>query len=125
METKCRPSDSGSGGTDTTAFIQCINGRDTQIKELWCLDLDRISCEVHPTARLDIVSVTVWEFFNNYLSKMDAESRLLDKFKSTTESKFWYCMTNPEEVDFHTSPISWLKLRMQGGAVPIIPIITG
>ena len=42
MGTICRPSDSVSGGTDTTASIQCTNGLDPEINELWCLGLYRI-----------------------------------------------------------------------------------
>ena len=47
-----RTSDSSSRGTDTTAFIQYINGRETQINELWCLGLDRICRKIHPTAHV-------------------------------------------------------------------------
>ena len=39
-----RPTDSGSGGTEATAFIQYINGQDPQIQELWFLGLDGICC---------------------------------------------------------------------------------
>ena len=59
MGTICRPSDYGSMGTETTAFIQCINGRDPQINELWCLGLDGIFREVHPTKRTDIPDGTI------------------------------------------------------------------
>ena len=50
MGSICMPLDSVSGGTDVTAFIQCVDGREPQIHELWYLGLDVIVREVHPTA---------------------------------------------------------------------------
>ena len=47
-----RPLNHGVGGTKATAFIQYINGQEPQIYELWCLGLDGIRREVHPTARV-------------------------------------------------------------------------
>ena len=64
-----RPSDSDSRGTDPTAFIQCINGRDPQIHKLWWLGLDRICRVVHPTARAEVPARTIREFVTNYLAE--------------------------------------------------------
>ena len=69
MGTIHMPSDYGSGGTDTTAFIQLINGREHQINELLCLGLDGICHEAHPTARVEIPYGTVGEFVTNYLAE--------------------------------------------------------
>ena len=49
-------------GTEATAFIKCINGRDPQINELWCLGLDGICRKVHTKARVEVPSGTVGEF---------------------------------------------------------------
>ena len=69
MGTIHRPLDSGSGGTENNAFIQCINGRDPQINKLWYLGLDRICCEVNPAVRVEILAGTVGEFVTDYLAE--------------------------------------------------------
>ena len=46
--------DSGGRATNTTVFIQCINDWEPQIHKLWCVVLDRICREIHPTACVDI-----------------------------------------------------------------------
>ena len=61
-----RPFYSGSGGNDATSFIQCINGREPRIHELWCLGFDGISWKVHPTARVDVTDGTMGEFVTDY-----------------------------------------------------------
>ena len=68
-----RPLDSGIRGTETTAFVQCINGQEPQINKLWCLCLDRICREVDPIVRVDIPDGTVSEFVADYFSEMDIE----------------------------------------------------
>ena len=68
MGTIRRPSDSVSGVTEATAFIQCINDREPQIHELWCLGLDGIGRKVCPTARVEATAGTIGEFVTNYLA---------------------------------------------------------
>ena len=63
------PSNYGSGGPETGALIHCVNGRETQIHELLCWDIDGIFREVHPTVRVDIPSGTVGEFVTENLSE--------------------------------------------------------
>ena len=46
------PSNSDSGSTKDTTLIQCADGRDHQIHELWCLGLNKTSQKFHPTAQL-------------------------------------------------------------------------
>ena len=91
-----RPSDSGSDSTEATTFIQCVDGLEPLIRELWCLGLDGISREVHPTELVDVTAGTVGEFVTNYLS----------------------------EVGFRLFATCWLALRPQGGEVGTIPIRT-
>ena len=64
-----RPTNPGSRSTEDTAFIQCVDGRDTQIQEWWCLGLDNITQEFHPTAQVEVVSGTVGEYTINYLAE--------------------------------------------------------
>ena len=54
-----KQSDSGSGSTEFTAFIQCVGGREPQIYELWSRVLDKIIYGVHPTAQLEVTDETV------------------------------------------------------------------
>ena len=81
-------SDSGSGSTETTVLIQCINGRDPQINKLWCLGLDSIYREIHSTAYVEILGGTVREFITDYLAEMDVKLRLSENFLSTSPSNF-------------------------------------
>ena len=69
MGTICRTLDSGRRGTEATAFIQYINGKEPQIHELWCLGLERIICEVHATLRVEVTVENVGEFVTNYLAE--------------------------------------------------------
>ena len=53
-----RPSDPGIRGIEDTEFIQYIDGREPQIPKLWCLGLDNITQEFHPTAQGEAVAGT-------------------------------------------------------------------
>ena len=63
-----RPFDYGSRDPDPGTFIQCVDGRETMIQELWCPRIDGICHEVHPTACIDIPTVTIRELVTKYLS---------------------------------------------------------
>ena len=70
---RCRPmgyirriSNPGSGGTEYTKFIWCVDVREPQINKLWCLGLDNITHEVHLTAHVQVVSGTMGEFTTDY-----------------------------------------------------------
>ena len=52
-------SDSGGRDTDPGALIQYLEGREPIIHELWCHGLEGLCHEFHPTARIDIPTVTV------------------------------------------------------------------
>ena len=69
MGTIRRPQDYVSGGTEATSFIQCVGGREPQIHEFWCLDLEGISRKFHPTARVEVTAGTAGEFLTNHLSE--------------------------------------------------------
>ena len=57
-----KPSNYVIGGPDTGNFIQCINGWDPQIHELWFWNINGICCEVHLTACVEIPSGTAIKF---------------------------------------------------------------
>ena len=64
-----RPSYYGRESTEGTVFIQCVDGRETQINELWFLDLYGIIRKVHLTACVEVPSETVRYFVTNYLDE--------------------------------------------------------
>ena len=80
MGTILRYSDSGNGVTETTAFMQCINGREPHINEFWCLGLERISLKVHLTECLEVPDGTVGEFVTNYLAENGLRINIIGKF---------------------------------------------
>ena len=64
-----RPSNSGSGGTELSEFIWCVDGREPQIHEVWAFGSDGITREVNPTAQVDAGAGVVGEFSSNYLTE--------------------------------------------------------
>ena len=62
------PSDSSSGDPDPSIFIQCVNGREPMVDELWFHGLDGLSRDVHPTARVELPTGDVREFIIDYLT---------------------------------------------------------
>ena len=81
-------SNNGSGSTEDTAFIQRVDVRETQIHELWCLYLDNINQEVHPTAQVEVVAVTVGEFTTDYLSKNGRITPIIRKLSINDSVQF-------------------------------------
>ena len=49
-----QPLNYGSGGEDRVDFIRCVGGRQPQIHKVWNFADDRITCKVHPFARVDV-----------------------------------------------------------------------
>ena len=49
-----RPSDSVSRDTEGPKFIQCVDGRDPQIHEVWTFGEDGVTREVHLTSQVDV-----------------------------------------------------------------------
>ena len=125
MGTIHRTLDSSSGATEATAFIQCINGREPQINEWWCMGLEMIWREVHPTDHVDVPDVTVGEFVTDYLAKSGHQILIIGQLSVNDSVQFLGFLTKPGEVDCNLSPIYWIKLRSQGGVVTTIKIRTG
>ena len=65
----CCPYDSGSGGTKVLEFIQYVDGQDPQMHEIWCVDSNGITREVHPTAQVDVGAGVVGHFLSHYLAE--------------------------------------------------------
>ena len=56
------PSDSGSGDDEGPKLIQCVDGQETQIHEVWTFCENSVMHEFHPTSRLDLGAGFVGEF---------------------------------------------------------------
>ena len=63
-----RTSNYGSGGPETDTFIKYVNGREPQIHEFWCWDIDRICREFYLKVRVEILDGTFGDFVTEYLS---------------------------------------------------------
>ena len=88
MESVCQPSNHGIRSTKDTAFIQCVDGQESQIHELRCLGLDTITREVHPTARVEVVAGTVGEFTTDCLSENRRIISIIDKIYINNNVQF-------------------------------------
>ena len=65
----CWPSDSVFGDSDRSKFIRCFDGRYPKDNEVWILDEDIITPEVHTTAQVDVDAGVICKFATNYLTK--------------------------------------------------------
>ena len=72
-----RPYDYGGGDPDPGAFIQCVDGREPMIHELWCHGIDGLCRKVHPTLRIEIPSRNIGEFVTKYLSDNRQRNRII------------------------------------------------
>ena len=63
-----RTSDSCSGDEDRPEFIRCVDGRQTQIHEVWTFGDDGVNREVHPTVQVDVGAIFSGEFSTDYLT---------------------------------------------------------
>ena len=64
-----RPYDYSNGDTEDTEFIRCVDGRDPQLHEMWCLSLDNVIRKIYPTAQIEVGAGTVGELTTNYLAE--------------------------------------------------------
>ena len=63
------PSDSGRGGTKNVEFIRCVDVREPQKHKIWSLGSNGITCEVHPTAQVDVGAGTMGQLLTDYLAE--------------------------------------------------------
>ena len=77
MDTIFRPSNSGGRDSEIGDFIQCIDGIERQIHELWCHKIGGICCKLHPYARIEIKSGTVGEFVTEYFSENGRRNEII------------------------------------------------
>ena len=119
-----RPSDSGSGDSEGSKFIRCVNGREPQIDEVWAFGENGVTYEVHPTARVDVGSRVVGEFSSNYITGIRRRIPLLNRFPLMDVLNIWAFLTYIELVGPFGLVISWLLVLVWETVVPP-PIITG
>ena len=89
MESIRIPSDPGSGINEATAFIQCVDGWESQIHEVKCMDLDNISHEVHPTDWVEVISGTVGEFVTDYRAENGRRIQIIGQLFVNNSVQFW------------------------------------
>ena len=89
MGSICWPSNPGSRSTKDTAFIQYVDGKDPQINEVWCLGLDNINREVHPSAQVEVIAITVEEFGTNYLAGNERIIQIIGQLSVNDSAQFW------------------------------------
>ena len=51
-----------SGGKKGVEFIQYVDDQEPQMHKIWCLISDGVTCEVHPTAQIDVGAETFGQF---------------------------------------------------------------
>ena len=83
-----RLSDSGSGGTYSTAFIQYIDVIEPYIYELWCMGLYNISHKFYPTSQVEVASRTVGKFVTYYLSENGRKIQIIGKLSVNNSIQF-------------------------------------
>ena len=67
---------------DPGAFIQCVDGRDPMIHELWGHENDSICRKVQPTACIEIPAGTVGEFITEYLSENRLQNQIIGELST-------------------------------------------
>ena len=109
------PSNTGSRSTKDTAFIQCVDVREPQIHELWCLGLDNITRKVHPTAQVEVIIGTVGEFENKF-AENGRRILVIGKLSINDSVQFWGIPDHiAGEVDCCFFATCRIPLRPQGG----------
>ena len=88
MGSICWPSNPGSKSNEDTAFIQYIDGWDPHIHKIWCLVLENINCEVHPTAQVEVIPGTVREFVTDYPAGNGRRIQIIGKFSVNNSVQF-------------------------------------
>ena len=63
------PSDSGSGDSEVPKFIQCVDGREPHIHEVWAFGEDGVTREFYLTVQVDVGAGVVGEFATYYLTE--------------------------------------------------------
>ena len=62
----CQSSYFVSGGTKGFDFIGCVDSREPQMHEIWCLISDSITREFHLTSQIDVGASTVRQCATQY-----------------------------------------------------------
>ena len=56
---------------------------------MWCLGLDYISREVHPTAQVEVTAGTVRNFVNDYLAENGRRIEIIGQLSVNNSVQFW------------------------------------
>ena len=69
VRASCWPSDSSCGDADRSKFICFVYGREPKVNEVWILDEDGVTPEVHHTAQVDVDARFLCKFATIYLTE--------------------------------------------------------
>ena len=120
-----RLSNPGSGSTKDTEFIQCVDGPEPQIHKLWCLGLDNITREVHPTTRVEVIAGTVGKFTANYLAENGRRIPIIGRLSINNSVHFWGLLLKFGDVDCCFFPTYKIPLIPLNGCTVGFPNRTG
>ena len=84
----CWPSEYVRGCTNIPEFIQCVIGRLSQMHEVWDFGFDRITCEVHIKAQVDVSDGVVGYLFPNYLTESGRRVPILSQIPINGSVKY-------------------------------------
>ena len=139
---------SGSGGTKGVKFVQCIDGQEPQMHEIWCLDSNGITRKVHLTAQIDVGDETVGHFSTHYFAENGRIIPIIGQISVNRSVKIlgipadaWECgLPFLENVLATTVPHGWgetippiingpvsredlLTMSLSHGVVPSLPVL--
>ena len=97
-----------------------MDGRETQIDEVWDFVSCDFTCKVRPTAQVDVNAGAVGAFTSNY----PTESGRRVKFPLIQVLNIWEFLTSTEPVGSFGMLISWFAILVGETVVPP-PIRTG
>ena len=85
----CRPSYSGSRGTEVVEFIQCVDGQDAQMHKIWCIYSDGVTREVQLKAQIDIGVETFGHFLTQYFAQSVRRIPVISQISINGSVKLW------------------------------------
>ena len=72
-----------------TKFIRCVDGREPQIHELWCLRLENVTREIHLIVLLEFSAGTMGEFTTNNLAENGRIIPIIRQLSINISVQFW------------------------------------
>ena len=119
-----RPYDYSNGDTEDIEFIRCVDGRDPQLHEMWCLSLDNVIRKIYPTAQIEVGAGTVGELTTNYLAENGRRILIIGQISINISVQFLGIPNFSVIVDCYFVKTCKIPLCSSVGDTLIPPIIT-